>query len=298
MEGRMKKTDRKKLCRIGLCITLLAIGCSGALSGCGALPQSDTVKEMPENPGIRVTFFDVGKGDAVLIETENHCMLIDSGYDDTAGVILGYLEREDIDRLDYMLITHFDKDHVGGADRVLEAVEVGEVLQPDYEFEAKQYREYMETMEAGKMRPRLVTETLRLSLDEAELLVYPPQHRDYEEEDNDFSLVVSMRYGEKSFLFAGDSERERLEELLGQQEFPLAHDILKVPHHGRAEKNSEEFFQAVMPETAVITCSKDKLPDREVLLLLERLGTKIYLTTEGSLTFFCNGKELEILQQQ
>lgn len=292
----MKKQNRKKLCCIYLCIVLLSgCCCMGGIIGCGMPPQSAGAGETSENSGISVTFFGVGKGDAILVETRNCCMLIDSGYDDTAGVILDYLEREGIGRLDYMLITHFDKDHVGGADRVLEVVEVGEVLQPDYESDAKQYREYVETMEEMKIESRRVTETLYLALDEAELLVYPPQRQNYEEEDNDFSLVVSMRYGEKSFLFAGDSEKERLKELLNQQEFPLAHDLLKVPHHGKAEKNSEEFFQAVMPEMAVITCSEDKLPDQEILLFLEQLGAKIYLSTEETITFFCNGEKLEII---
>lgn len=287
----MKNQNQKKQYRIYLCIMILLGCCIGGAVGCGMPSQGADVGETSENPGISVTFFGVGKGDAILIETKTCCMLIDSGYDDTAGIILDHLEREGIDRLDYMLITHFDKDHVGGADRVLEAVEVGEVLQPDYESDARQYREYMETMEKMNISPRRVTETVYMSLDDAELLIYPPQRRYYEEEDNDFSLVVSMRYGEKSFLFAGDSEKERMEELLNQQEFPLAHDLLKVPHHGKSEKNSEEFFRAVMPEVAIITCSKDKLPDQEVLLFLEQLGTKIYLSTEETLTFFCNGKE-------
>lgn len=276
---------------------LLAAGCFGGLLGCGKQPEHAAAEEIPENFGVRVTFFDVGKGDAILIQTKNSSMLIDSGYEDTAGTILEDLERKGIDRLDYMLITHFDKDHVGGADHVLEAVEVGEVFQPDYESDAKQYREYMETAEKMKIRPRIVTETLRLSLDEAELLVYPPQCGEYKEEDNDFSLVVSMRCGEKSFLFAGDCEKERLEELMGQQEFPLAHDILKVPHHGREEKNSKEFFQAVMPKTAVITCSEDNPPDREILRLLEQLGAKTYLSAEGTITLSYDGKELEVWQK-
>ena len=292
----VKSQNAKKLCRIYLCIMLLAFGCFGGISGCGVQSESAEPGETTDKPGISVTFFDVGKGDAILVETKNHCMLIDSGFDDTAETILDYLERENIDRLDYMLITHFDKDHVGGADHILEAVEVGEVLQPDYESDAKQYREYMDTMEKMQISPRPVTETLCLSLDEAELLVYPPQRRDYKEEDNDFSLVVSMHCGEKSILFAGDSEKERLEELLDQQEFPLAHDILKVPHHGRKEKNSKEFLLAVMPETAIITCSKENPPDQETLQLLNQLGTKTYLSTEGTITLSYNGKELKISQ--
>ena len=98
--------------------------------------------------------------------------------------------------------------------------------------------------EAGQ-KPELVTETRKISFDGVECLIYPPQQQEYKEEDNDFSLVISMTYGEQRFLFAGDCEKERLKELLEQTEFELQHDLLKVPHHGRKEKNSEEFLEAV-----------------------------------------------------
>ena len=76
----------------------------------------------------------------------------------------------------------------GGADRILEEVEVGEVLQPDYESDSKQYLEYVEMVEKKGIRPVMATETMRISLDGAKFLVYPPQRKEYEEEDNDFPL--------------------------------------------------------------------------------------------------------------
>ncbi|MDE7014568.1 MAG: MBL fold metallo-hydrolase [Kineothrix sp.] len=252
------------------------------------------IKETAGLPEIKITFFDVGKGDAILIETTEHKMMIDTGYDDTAGVFLDSFSEQGITKLDYLVLTHFDKDHVGGADHVLEAVEVGEVLQPEYESDSKQYEEYEETMETLGKTPVLVNETMRMSLDGAEILIYPPQQEAYEEEDNDFSLVVSMIYGEKSFLFAGDCEKERLEELMGQEEFDLSHNVLKVPHHGRKEKNSTEFFAAVSPDVAVITCSEEKPADEEVVEILEGLGTNIYYSTDGTVACFCDGEGLDV----
>ena len=111
----------------GRALFLSAALCLGFFSGCG--PERETGHGA--EAAVKVTFFDVGKGDAVLIETANHCMMIDSGYDDTAEVILDYLKERETDRLDYLLLSHFDKDHVGGADRILEEVETGTVLQPE-----------------------------------------------------------------------------------------------------------------------------------------------------------------------
>ena len=277
----------------GRALFLSAALCLGFFSGCG--PERETGHGA--EAAVKVTFFDVGKGDAVLIETANHCMMIDSGYDDTADVILDYLRERETDRLDYLLLSHFDKDHVGGADRILEEVETGTVLQPDYQSDGGQYGEYMEVMRAQGKAPAVVTQTMELSLDGVEFVIYPPQKKDYEEEDNDFSLVVRMRYGDGSFLFAVDCEKERLNELLEQREFELASDVLKVPHHGRKEKNSREFLSAVRPGTAVITSSKEKPADEEICGILEELGTDVYFTENGTVTVCWDGEKFEVLQE-
>ncbi len=277
----MEKRRTGFLCLFLVCMLLL-------LSGCG--------RQTLENPGIKITFFDVGKGDAILIETEGHSVLVDSGYDDTSEIILDYLAEQEIQRLDYMILTHFDKDHVGGADRILEAVEVNKVLQPDYESDSKQYLQYQETMKDKDMQAYLVTRTERLTLDGADFLIYPPQQEEYEEEDNDFSLVISMTYGSRSFLFAGDCEEERLEELLEQEEFGLSHDVLKVPHHGREEQNTVEFLRAVSPSIAVFTCPEDMPVKEDIYEALKKLGTKIYLTGKGTITCLCDGDTLQVIQ--
>lgn len=280
----------------GRALALSAAFCLGLLSGCrpDAWRGEDTAGTKAAQ--VKVTFFDVGKGDAVLIETANHSMMIDCGYDDTADVILNYLREQETDRLDYLLLSHFDKDHVGGADRILAEIETETVLQPDYVPDGGQYGEYMEFMRAEGKVPVAVTETMELTLDGAELVIYPPQKESYEEEDNDFSLVVSMRHGEGSFLFAGDCEKERLKELLAQKEFDLASDVLKVPHHGRREKNSQEFLDAVRPAIAVITSSKEKPADEEICSVLEELGTDIYFTERGTVTVLWDGAEFKTLQ--
>lgn len=278
------------------CTVLCLIGCGSGIHSGEENGESVNIVGMTENPELKVTFFDVGKGDAILIETAEHKMLIDAGYDDTAGTVLDYLAKEaGGSRLDYLILTHFDKDHVGGADHIVNGVEVGEILQPDYKSGSKQYQEYEEAVKKKGKEPLLVTETVKLSLDGAEFLIYPPWQKYYEEEDNDFSLVISMRYGRRSFLFAGDCERERLKELLGQKEFDLAHDVLKVPHHGRAEKNSEEFLRAVSPKIAVITCSEEKPADKEICRMLEELGADTYFSTDGTVTCLCDGERLEIV---
>lgn len=280
----MLKEKIRVLCAVCLCVVFFLCGCT-----------SEKADVALENPGVKVTFFDVGKGDAILIETISHTFLIDSGYDSTAGIILDYFEKQNIQRLDYLLLTHFDKDHVGGADQILEKVNVEEIMQPDYESDSKQYLEYKDAAEKKSMQPVSVTETIRFSLDGADFLIYPPKQEKYEEEDNDFSLVISMIYKNKSFLFTGDCEKERLNELLEQTEFDLSHDVLKVPHHGKKEKNSEDFIKAVSPKAAVITCSQEAPVSDGIYNILNEFGIETYMTSDGTITCLCDGDTVKFV---
>lgn len=277
-------------------LTLLLSGC-GSTEGAASGGIRDEIDFSEENPHVKVTFFDVGKGDAILIETGKHTVLIDTGYDDTAKVILNYMEKQNIRHLDYLILTHFDKDHVGGADWILREVETGTVLQPDYESDGGQYREYAKAMETEEYSPVQVTDSMEFSLDNVEFLIYPPQQESYEEEDNDFSLVTSMVCGEVRFLFAGDCEKERLKELLQQEEFSLAHEVLKVPHHGTKNKKSAEFIKAVSPEAAVITDSGEKPAEEEVCRMLEDAGAAVYFTKDGTVTCLCDGVNFQMIQE-
>lgn len=301
----ISSTERKIRQYIGR-ILLFLFACGGIyLSGCtqtdgeGGTPianDSDVAFHPAEEGQVKVTFFDVGKGDAILIETLAHFMLIDSGYEDTADVLLDYMEEQSISCLDYLVLTHFDKDHVGGADWIINNLQVKEVLQPDYESDSGQYQEYEMAMGEGEMTPVMVTEIMEISFDGVDFLIIPPEKENYEEE-NDFSLVVSMVCGEKSFLFTGDCEKVRLDEFLEQNDFTLSHDILKIPHHGRKEKNSEEFLQAVQPSAAVITNLEEKAADGKVCRVLREMGTEVFFTGNGVITCLCDGKELQVIQE-
>ncbi len=297
IEGKVSQHIARILLGLFVCTGIFLSGCAGegAEDGTTFVGGADR-HSSPEKGQVKVTFFDVGKGDAILIETMEHSMLIDSGYDDTSEILLSYMEEQSISCLDYLVLTHFDKDHVGGADWMINNLQVKEVLQPDYESDSGQYLEYEWAMEAGGMVPVLVTETMEISFDGVDFLIMPPERGSYEEE-NDFSLVISMVYGEKSFLFAGDCEKDRLDELMEQEEFALSHDVLKVPHHGRKEKNSEEFLQEVSPSVAVVTNLEEKVADDKVCRMLEDIGTEIYFTGNGTVTCLCDGEKLWFRQE-
>lgn len=246
---------------------------------------------------LKVTFFDVEKSDAILIEQADFRMLVDTSFDDRADVILDYFSEHGIDTLDYLIITHFDKDHVGGADKILDAVKVKRVLEPDYTVDKKQYREYREAMARNGIVPLSVTAVEHRKLGKASFAIYPPEQKQYSGNDNDMSLVISLRYGSQSFLLTGDSEMERIAELLTEPELNLKHTVLKVPHHGIKEKNSAAFLEQVYPETAVITCKNEWYVSRSVKKTLLCMDADLYLTCHGTVTCITDGNTMEILQE-
>ena len=130
--------------KILACVAALATGCIMALTGCAARAQ-----------GVTVTFYDMGKADAALITAEDGSrILIDAGTNKGGKKLAERFAEEGIERLDAMIITHFDKDHVGGADKILESVSVARVIVPQYEKESKQYAQFMEALEQSAQTER------------------------------------------------------------------------------------------------------------------------------------------------
>lgn len=290
---------KRWLCLLLACLILLLAGCSagpGKPADSSAGSQSAEATQEHEKTGLpelTVTVLDLGKADSILIQMENHAALIDTGKDEDGADILAILKDKGIQRLDFLLLTHLDKDHIGGADKILAAMPVGRLLQSNNDEDSGDYKEYLQACGEKKITPEKLKETQAVILSGAEFRFLPAK-RDYYEDDNDYSILTELTYGEKHFLFAGDAEDERLEEYLAQDVLPF--DFLKVPHHGRKSELSAAFLQAVSPKNAVITCSKKKQPDDEIITLLTQLGARVFLTTDGYVTARCDGKDLKVTQ--
>ena len=146
------------------------------------------------------------------------------------------------------------------------------------EKDAKQYQQYVDALAASGMTAIHPAEPLTLSFAQAQITLLPPQQAAYEQ-SNDYSILAELVYGQTRFLFAGDAESVRLQEYLSGT--PHTADVLKVPHHGRWDALSDDFFKAVMPRYAVITCDSDNMPDQQVLDALKALGAEVHGTVYG-----------------
>lgn len=255
----------------------------GLLSGCNQL----------EEASFEVKIFKIGKADCILVTVHDKHMLIDTGEDKDIAEVLSYLEDANITSLDTLIITHFDKDHVGGADQILKQLTVKQVLMPSYYSDSKQTTQFMEAIEETGVTAIRLNETLNFKFGEAQVSVLPP-HKSTYDGDNDHSLVTSLIYGDTSFLFSGDAEATRLAELLDDGN--LSHTFLKVPHHGRFNEQTTAFFTAVKPEVAVITASNKNPADQQTLDTLQAIGADTYITKDGTITITSDGHTLSVQQ--
>ena len=275
-----------------LCCVLSAI----ILVLCGCQNRNDTAEaKLPEVTGsFDFTILKIGQADAIILRTANHSVIIDCGEKDDGNEILEYLQTDGIDAVDYLFITHFDKDHVGGAAKVIENINIKNIITPDYEGTNAEYESYQASAEQKNITPILLTENMSFTLDDVLFEIFSPLKKAYKEGDNDFSLAIAATHGENTFLFAGDAEEERLTEIMSQT--GKEYDFLKVPHHGRYNKKTKAFIEAVKPSCAVITCSKKHPAEDETVSVLENEKCNIYYTKDGDVNVTSDGYKIEITQ--
>ncbi len=281
----MKQNKQKKgrLHVKSLFLPFLWIAVLLGLTGCSGKEQ------------LKIHCFDAGKADAFLITTGSTTILIDTGEDEEGDIILDYLESQKITTIDYMIITHFDKDHVGGADHVLNGITVSNVIQSNSPKDSTDYAEYVQALKDASITPVTLREEMEGTFGQVTMTIYPPEKETYKKnESNNSSLVIRMVHGENSFLFAGDAQDARLSELINMGN--LESTFLKVPYHGHAQDNLEDFLDMVHPSYAVITSSDKEPEDEETMELLNALGTKTWLTREGDIDVTSNGKKIVVKQ--
>ncbi len=243
-----------------------------------------------EYKNIAVSFLKVGKADAIVIRTSEHTVLIDSANSGEGKEIYEFCADEGYDVLDYFILTHFDQDHVGGAKAVISKFsDVINILEPDYTETSDEYIKYEKAVSEKGYIPQKVKKEQKFELDDAVFTVYPALETSYESTNN-YSLVITMEYGEKAFVFAGDAENIRLGEIM--QQLPVrknGYDFVKIPHHGEIEKKTDDFIKFLRPSSAVICCSQKQPADDKLIKILDENKVDTFFTYNGTITFTCDG---------
>jgi beta-lactamase superfamily II metal-dependent hydrolase len=244
---------------------------------------------------LTITCLKAGAADAFILMTEDHVTIIDTGLDSKSDRLLNFLNEQGVTRIDEMIITHFDKDHVGGADHVLDNFEVGTVYTTYHSKVSDDITNYLIALKNAGLQETEVSEVTSFHVGDISFTIYPPARKKYSEKtSNNSSIVIKVTLGENSMLFAGDAEAERIEELLATED--LQSTILKVPHHGRYAENSAALIEYVNPEYAIITSSKSDPEDQEVLDILAQNSVTTYLTRDGTITIEMTSTDITITQ--
>lgn len=238
----------------------------------------------------------IGQADCIILKSGDYTAVIDLGEEDDGAEIIENLHSLGVKKIDCLIITHYDKDHIGGAAETLAAFPVGRALLPDYEKDGKRFDALLSALDAQGLAPEYLKDDISFRLGDMQFFVDVPKGSAADDSDNDFSLVTRVDYGEKRFLFAGDAEERRISELLSTGN--LACDVLKLPHHGRCNARTAELLSAAQPRYVIITDSDKNPAEEETLSLLSERGIDFYQTRDGDVRIVTNGSQLAVHRPQ
>ena len=216
-----------------------------------------------------INFIDVGQGDSTLITTQfNKKILIDGGgsefgstFDVGEKTLLPYLLKKKIHKLDYVIISHFDSDHVGGILTILEELNVKQVLIPKQVEYSENYNKFLDIIKKRNIKIKIVEEGNTINIDKNTYLdiLWPEEKQIKDNVLNNNSLIVRLCYKNFKMLFTGDIEEIAEQRLLQKYENTekLTADILKVAHHGSKSSSIAEFLEKVNPRIALIGVGKN-----------------------------------------
>lgn len=254
----------------------------------------------------KITFLDVGQGDASLLQSGGQTLLLDGGSTSQKNVgtyvILPYIKQQGISCLEAVVLTHTDQDHINGVTEVLEEGKKGWLTVKNL-----MYPYWMEGTEQGKQLKKLAEEAGascrkiragdRLTIGKAEAVVLYPKEQEKIAEPNAGSLVLFWKWEGVRAMFIGDLPEEKERELL--QNLPAC-EILQVGHHGSATSTCREFLEQVQPSLAVISCAmKNRYghPSPDTVDRLKKTGCEIrYTMKSGAITIRKRGREILVTE--
>lgn len=249
-------------------------------------------KKVDSSYDFKVYFFKAGKADAILVSKEDKYILIDTGEEPLGKEILKYFKDNKIEKLEALVITHFDKDHVGGAAEVIKNTKINKILQSNVAKDSEYYNNYQEAVSEKKLIPITVLGNFDLSFDDLKITVNGPSKIYEKNESNNSSLIVSIENGDNKFLFMGDAENARIKDYV--KENKEQYDFIKIPYHGRYLKRLDNLLDVVKPKYAVMTCSSNEGCENDTIKELRNQNVKYYSTKNKDITVYSNGKNIII----
>lgn len=244
-------------------------------------------------PGkLEITFLDVGQGDSIIVRTpRNKILLIDGGgssygnHDVGEKVVVPYLLKNGIKKIDFILVSHFHNDHVGGVYKVVEDLNIGEVFIGEQVEDTENYYNLMDICEEKGVKPTTIRGGNLIELENNLKLYILNPHKlllGSRDDLNNNSVVALLKYNDKKILFTGDIEAEAENVILAT--YPnLRADIIKIPHHGSRFSSTDQFLEQIDPQIAAIQVGKNLFghPHNEVLEKLNKNNSYVFRNDEN-----------------
>lgn len=264
----------------------------------------DSVLTKFEPPKLTITLFDVGQGDATLLQTPNgKNILIDAGIwspgsNSGKQVLLPFFKENNIQKLDAVFLSHPHADHIGGIKDLLNEIDIDTIYNSGFEYESNLYRDYINLANSKDIPVVTLNAGTTIDIDESLLiLVLGPEKGKFNNDPNQHSLVLNIIHGENEFLFTGDAGEDQERRLVENYGHLLDTDFLKVGHHGSKTSSELFFLKEVTPEIAVVSVAERNRfghPHPEAVERLESTRSNIYYTSrDRALIFESDGKSIK-----
>ena len=250
--------------------------------------KTEQVINTSDADNLKVHFIDVGQADSILIEQNNEYMLIDAGNNEDGQLLVNYFNNLGITSFKYVFGTHAHEDHIGGLDDIIENFTIENFYMPEVITTTKTFEDVLDALEAKQVAFQTPKISDELTLKDSKIKVLSILNDD--EDLNDTSIVLRLKYGTTSFLFTGDASSTIEKNILNKE---IQSDVLKLGHHGSRYSTSKEFLKKVSPTYAIISVGKNNSynhPHSEVFKRLNEQNVKIYRTDEqGTIIAESNG---------
>ena len=272
---------------------------SGAPSqqGSAASSQSDTnapSTTAQTSANVTIKFIDVGQGEAILIALPEKTVLIDAGPTGSAPKIAQVLQELGRNKIDYLVATHPDEDHIGGMADVISSTQIGTIYAPNKTNNTATYRKFLTAIQDNNLQITLAEAgTIIDQTDSYKLEILWPKKDANFPDTNDYSIIIKLTVGNKTFLFTGDAPTNAI-----LDSNPGHIDVLKLSHHGSRTGTTEQLVRKLSPTYAVLSYALDNSyghPMQSVLNALRKHSVEVWGTgANGTITITCDGTNIDI----
>ena len=263
----------------------------GGSSQSGSSAPSDTAQA---STNVTIKFIDVGQGEAILIALPEKTMLIDAGPTGSAPKIAQVLQELGRNKIDYLVATHPDEDHIGGMADVISNTQIGTIYAPNKTNNTATYRKFLTAIQNNNLQITLAEAgTIIDQIDSYKLEILWPKKDANFPETNDYSIIIKLTVGNKTFLFTGDAPTNAI-----LNSNPGHIDVLKLSHHGSRTGTTEVLIHKLSPTYAVLSYAVDNPyghPMQSVLNALRKHSVEVWGTgANGTITITCDGTNIDI----